>query len=62
MIFKEQKTYKDLQTERSTLENDLGVVSRSTPEQQGAADLEFVELENATMDKTRNIFEGNVES
>ena len=33
VVFNEQKTYKDLQTERNTSENDLGVAPRSTPEQ-----------------------------
>jgi len=47
---------------RSTSENNLGVAPQSTPEQEGAADSEFVELEDAPMDKTQNITEGNVES
>jgi len=47
--------------ERSTSEDEPGVAPRSTPEQQGAADSEFVELEDALMDKARNIAEGNVE-
>ena len=32
MVFNEQKTYKDLQNERSTLEDDLEVASQSTLE------------------------------
>jgi len=44
--------------ERSTSENDLKVAPRSTPEQQGVVDLEFVELEDAPVDKTRNIPKG----
>jgi len=32
MVFNEQKTYKDLQNERSTWEDDLGVASQSTLE------------------------------
>jgi len=54
--------YKDLQLERSTLEDDLGMAPRSTLEQQCAADLEFIELEDAPLDKARNILEGHVES
>jgi len=52
VVFNEQKIYKNLQTERSTSKRDLGVASRSTPEQQNVADLEFFELEDASMDKT----------
>jgi len=62
VVFNEQKTYKDLQTERSTSDNDLRVAPRSTPKQQSVADSEFVELEEAPVDKARNIPEGNVES
>ena len=62
MVFNEQKTYKDLQTKRSTSEDDPGVAPRSTPELQGTADSEFVELEDAPMDKVQNIPKGNVES
>ena len=47
--------------ERSTSEDDLGVVPRSTPEQQGVADSEFIELEDAPADKARNILKGNEE-
>jgi len=32
VIFNEHTTYKDLQTGRSTLENDLGIAPRSTPD------------------------------
>ena len=35
---------------------------RSTPEQQSAAALEFIELEDALVDKAWNIPEGNVKS
>jgi len=62
VIFNEQKMYKDLQTERSTLKNDLGVAPQSTPEQQSTGNLEFVELEDAPVDKARNILKGDVES
>ena len=44
------------------MEDDTGVAPRNTPEQQGAADSEFVKLEDALMDKARNIPEGNMES
>ena len=54
--------YKDLQTERSTSEDDRGVAPRSTPEQQGDADSEFTELEDALVDKAQNILEGNIKS
>jgi len=49
-----------LQTERSTSENDPRVAPWST-EQQGVADSEFVELEDAPVDKAQNIPEGNME-
>jgi len=62
VIFNKQEMYKDLQTKRSTLENDLGVAPRSTPDQQGVADSEFIKLEDAPIEKTRNIPEGGVES
>ena len=62
LVFNEQKPNKDLQTERSTSENDLGVAPRSSSEQQSAADTEFIELEDSPVDKTRNIPEGNMES
>jgi len=62
VVFNDQKTYKDLQMKRNTSESDLGVEPRSTLEQQGVAHSEFVELEDASMGKARNIPEGNVES
>ena len=63
VVFNEQKkNYKDLQIERSTSENDLGVAPRSTPEQQSVADSGIIEFEDALVDKARNIPEGNVES
>ena len=46
--------------ERSTSENDLKVAPRSTPEQQGVVDLEFVELEDAPVNKAQNISEENM--
>ena len=55
VIFNEQKTYKDLQMEWSTSENNLGVAPRSTPEQQSVVDSKFVELEDALVNKARNI-------
>ena len=53
--------YKDLLTERSTSEKDPGVAPRSTTEQQDAADLEFVELDDVPVKKARSISEGNEE-
>ena len=48
--------------ERNTSENDLEVAPQSTLEQQSAANSKFVELEDAPVDKTWNIPEGNIES
>ena len=62
VIFNEQKMLKNLQTDRSALEDDPEMAPQSTPEQQGAADLEFVELEDAPVNKAQNILEGNMES
>jgi len=50
VVVNEQKTYKRL-AERSISKNDLIVAPRSTPEQQSAADSEFIELEDAPVDK-----------
>ena len=61
MVFNEKKTYKDLQMERNTTKDDPRVAPRSTPEQQGVADSEFIELEDTPADKARNILKGNVE-
>ena len=45
MVLNERKTYKDLLTERTTLEKDLRVAPQSTLKlQSSAADSEFVEL------------------
>jgi len=49
---------KDLRTERSTLENDLGVAPQSTLEQQGAADSVFIKLKVTPMDEAWSILEG----
>ena len=46
----------------STSKDDPRVAFRSTPEQQGAVDSDFVELEDAPVDKARNILKGDVES
>jgi len=62
VIFNEKNTYKDLQMEMSTSENNLRVAPQSTLTQQSAADSEFVKLKDAPMDKARNIPEGIVES
>jgi len=48
--------YKDLLMERSTSEKDLRVASRSTSEQQDAADSEFVKLD-VPVKKVRSIRE-----
>ena len=45
MVFNEKRVYKDLLTDRNTLEKDPRVSSQSTPEQD-AADSEFVELDD----------------
>ena len=45
----------------STSEDDPRVAFRSTPEQQGAVNSNFVELEDAPVDKAQNILEGSVE-
>ena len=52
VVFNKQKTYIP----------EGNVEPQSTPEQQGVADLEFIKLEDASVDKARNIPEGNVES
>ena len=51
MIFNEKKVYKDLLIERSTSEKDPGVASRSTLEQQDAAESEFNELDDVPVKK-----------
>jgi len=61
MVFNEKKIYKDLLTERSTLEKDLGVTSRNTPGQHNATVSEFVELDDVPMKKVRSIPEENGE-
>ena len=59
MIFNEKKVYKNVLAKRSTLEKDLRVAPRSTPEQQSnAADLEFVKLD-VPVDKIWSIPKGN---
>jgi len=55
VVFNE--VYKDLLT-RSTSDKDPGVTRRSSPEQQDAADLEFVELD-VSVKKVRSIPGGN---
>ena len=62
MIFNEQKTYKDLQTEWITSKDDPMVALRSTPEQQGITYSKFIEFEDASVDKAQNILEKCVES
>ena len=59
MVFNEKKMYKDLLTERNTSEKDPRVASQSTPEQQDAAELEFVKLDDVPMKKVRSIPEEN---
>jgi len=61
VVFNKQKSYKDLHTERSTSEDDPEMAPWSTPKQQGDANSEFVELEDAPVDKARNIPKGDVE-
>ena len=60
MIFNE-KMYNDLLTERSTSEKDPKVAPLSTPDQQDAADSEFVKLDDVPVKKIRSITEGNEE-
>ena len=59
VVFNE-KMYKDLLTVRSTSEKDPEVTSRSTQEQQDAADSKFVELD-VPIKKLHSISEGNEE-
>jgi len=62
VILNEEKMYKDLLMERSTSKNEFGVEPWRTPKQQGVADSEFVELDDAPVEKDQNILEGNEES
>ena len=55
------KMYKNLLIERSTSEKDLEGASQSTPEQQDAADSEFVELDDVPVKKIWSSPEGNAE-
>ena len=58
-VFNEKKVYKDLLIEMSVPEKDLGVTPRSTSEQQSRdVDLEFVELDDVPVEKSRSILEG----
>jgi len=53
VIFNERKVYKGLLMERSTPEKDIGVAPQSTLEQQSsAADSEFVELDDISVEKS----------
>jgi len=61
VVFNEKKMYKDLLTERGTSEKNPRVASRSTPGQQDATELEFVELDEVPMKKVRSILKGNEE-
>jgi len=54
VVFNE-KMYKNLLTERSTSEKDPEVAPQSTPEQQDAADSEFIELDDVPVKKVRSI-------
>jgi len=63
VVFSEKKVYKDLLTERSTPEKDLGVAPQSSLEQQsGAADSEFVELDDVPIEKIQSILKENEKS
>jgi len=42
-------------TGRRTSDKDPGVAPRNTPEQQDAADLEFIELDDVPVKKVRSI-------
>ena len=60
VVINKKKMYNDLLMEKSTLEKDPEVASRSTPEQQNAAESEFVELD-VPVKNVRNIPEGDEE-
>ena len=61
VIFIKKKMYKDLLT-KSTSKKDLKVAPRRTFEQQEVADPEFILLDDAHMEKARNIPKGNMGS
>ena len=51
MVFNDEKIYKDFLMKRSTSKKDPRVASRSTPRQQDAAKLEFLELDDVPVKK-----------
>ena len=53
--------YKNLLTKRNTSKKNPGVASWSTPEEQDAAESEFIELDDVPVKKVRSIPKGNEE-
>ena len=62
MVFNERKVYKDLLTERSTPEKDLGIEQSTTEQQSSATDSKFVEIDDIPIENSWSILEENEKS